>query len=124
MPPLAEPLKKGLHAELEARLGGLEHRIGVTADSGAQVPAISLQCASLAWRGQEAQVKALEDLKAARAFTGCERMMTPQKFFGFKGPAGGATEVDVVGSLRVRLDGEHADTKEPMSVEVEVPQQQ
>ena len=64
----------------------------------------------------------MEDLKAARAFTGCERMITPQKFFGFKGPAGGATEVDVVGSLRLRLDGEHADTGEPMAVEVEIPQ--
>ena len=122
LPPLTAPLKKGLHAEFSARLSGLDGKVGVTADSGAQVPAISLNCASRAWRGQEAKVKALEDLKAARAFTGCERMLTPQKFFGFKGPAGGVTEVDVVGALRVRLDGEHADTGEPMSVEVEVPQ--
>jgi hypothetical protein len=49
-------------------------------------------------------------------------MATPQKFFGFKGPAGGATDVDVVGALRLRLEGEHADTGEHMVVEVEVPQ--
>jgi hypothetical protein len=122
LPPLTGPLKRGHHQEFSAKLSGLDITIGVTADSGAQVPAISLRCASEAWRGQEAKVKQLENLKAARAFTGCERMITPQKFFGFKGPAGGATEVDVVGALRIRLAGVHADTEVPMVVEVEIPQ--
>ena len=100
---MEEALKRGIHMEHEATLAGLDVKIKVTADSGAQVPAISLDCASIAWRGQDAKVKQLEGLRA-RTFTGCERMVTPQKFFGFKGPAGGATEVDVVGSLRLRLD--------------------
>ena len=56
-------------------------------------------------------VKKLEDLKAARAFTGCERMAVPQRFYGFKGPAGGATAVDIVGQLRIELEGVDAQTK-------------
>ena len=77
LPKMLGPLKRGHHAEFTATLSGLTRTVGVTADSGAQVPAISLQCASEAWRGQEIMVKQLETLRGARAFTGCERLATP-----------------------------------------------
>ena len=48
LPQLAVPLRKGVHAEHEATLSGLDVKIDVTADSGAQVPAVSLSCASKA----------------------------------------------------------------------------
>ena len=88
--PMKGPLKKGHHAAIGAELSGLQTEVGVTLDSGAQVPAISLACASVAWRGQDSKIKELEQLGEStvrpRAFTGCERMTSPQKFFWFKGP--------------------------------------
>ena len=55
-------MRKGVHAEHEATLSGLGAKIDVAADSGALVPAISLECASIAWRSQDAEVKQLESM--------------------------------------------------------------
>ena len=49
-------------------------------------------------------------------------MPAPQRFYGAKGPEGDHEEVEVVGQLGIRLGGGHADTKEPMTVEVVIRQ--
>ena len=122
LPPLDGDLERGKHDGLLGYLAGTDRQVTTTADSGAQAPAVSLRCASLGWREQERLADTSGDPSKARALTGCERMPVPQRFYGFKGPEGDHEEVDIVGELGIRLDGAHADTGEPMSVEVVIPQ--
>ena len=96
LPLLDGDLKRGKHDGLLGHLAGTDRQVTITADSGAQVPAVSLRCTSMGWREQERIADTSGDPSKARALTGCERMPVPQRFYGFKGPEGDHEEVDIV----------------------------